>query len=45
MNPFALVDCYNSDADERIVCRMRRWELWWLKWFGNSYARCWHEIR
>ena len=45
MNPFELVWCYNSDADERHVTRMRRWELWWCQWFGNDYARCWHEDR
>ena len=44
MNPFALVWCYNADADERDERQMRRWRLWWYRRFGNSFAKCWREI-
>lgn len=46
MNPFKIVWCRNSDADESGDARaMPRWRLWWLRRFGNSFARCWYEVR
>jgi hypothetical protein len=43
MNPFALVRCYNTDADEYDERQMRRWQLWWSRLFGNAFAKCWRE--
>ena len=46
MNPFKIVWCRNNDADEAGGVRpMRRWRLWWLGRFGNSFERCWYEDR
>src|SRR4030095_11147223 len=44
MNPFKIVWCVNTDADEHDERPMRRWRLWWCRWFGNDFARCWREI-
>jgi hypothetical protein len=43
MNPFAMIWCRNTDADEHDERQMRRWELWWCQLFGNEFAKSWRE--
>ena len=45
MNPFETVWCENTDADERDVRPIPRWRLWWGRWFGNDFEKCWRPIR
>jgi hypothetical protein len=43
INPFALVLCRNTDADEADYRRIPRWYLWTRR-FRSGFSRYWEPV-
>lgn len=44
LNPWAMVLCYNSDADERDERYIPRWMIWFRP-FMRGYGSTWYPVR